>query len=378
ELLQKYLRHFPDDTEVKAFHHRLLDFTSNDPKQAQTAFVEAKKLKLRLQQYPENPQKALLSGDEKNDLKALLPYHQELNKTYNQLLALEEDNRILQVLGEDLKEVKKLVKEGYLNKAQSLIKEMQHEHENQVGVESEIKKWQEEITLNIEEGKKTFNEVERIFRSGFVTEGADKLNDMLKSFQDHKKAVALKKEIDAVKDKSLLQIKIGDKLINLNIYFKPEITIGRLDDDVKPDIAFDDRRISRKHAVIRWVEGRMEIEDFDSTGGTFINGEKISVSELKDRQTLNFAKFMEFNVLAGQQGEKTSGVLLSGKNGNYLILRSQFSFGLKGNKISTSQPQMEIQYKNKIPVLTWENGYCVLAPGKTAQTPAGKIEVPGA
>lgn len=33
--------------------------------------------------------------------------------------------------------------------------------------------------------------------------------------------------------------------------------------------------ISRRHAVIEWVEGKLQIIDLDSTNGTFVNGKKI-------------------------------------------------------------------------------------------------------
>ncbi|MEK0189488.1 FHA domain-containing protein, partial [Microcoleus anatoxicus] len=33
--------------------------------------------------------------------------------------------------------------------------------------------------------------------------------------------------------------------------------------------------ISRHHAVIEWVEGKLQIIDLDSTNGTFVNGKKL-------------------------------------------------------------------------------------------------------
>jgi pSer/pThr/pTyr-binding forkhead associated (FHA) protein len=33
--------------------------------------------------------------------------------------------------------------------------------------------------------------------------------------------------------------------------------------------------ISRRHAVIEWVEGKLQIIDLDSTNGTFVNGKKL-------------------------------------------------------------------------------------------------------
>jgi pSer/pThr/pTyr-binding forkhead associated (FHA) protein len=33
--------------------------------------------------------------------------------------------------------------------------------------------------------------------------------------------------------------------------------------------------ISRRHAVIEWVEGKLQVIDLDSTNGTFVNGKKL-------------------------------------------------------------------------------------------------------
>ena len=41
-------------------------------------------------------------------------------------------------------------------------------------------------------------------------------------------------------------------------------------------ITVDDAELSRRHAVVRIVDGRVEIEDLGSLNGTFVNGEQIS------------------------------------------------------------------------------------------------------
>ncbi|MCC2685179.1 MAG: transcriptional regulator, partial [Paenibacillaceae bacterium] len=50
-----------------------------------------------------------------------------------------------------------------------------------------------------------------------------------------------------------------------------DIVIGRASPDNKPDIAFANAFISRRHVRISRVNGRAYLEDLDSTHGTEIN-----------------------------------------------------------------------------------------------------------
>ncbi|MFP4600862.1 MAG: DUF4388 domain-containing protein [Persicimonas sp.] len=58
-----------------------------------------------------------------------------------------------------------------------------------------------------------------------------------------------------------------------------EILIGR---SSELDMVLVEDMVSRKHARISARNGALEIEDFGSTNGTFVNGEKISKSRLKE------------------------------------------------------------------------------------------------
>lgn len=55
------------------------------------------------------------------------------------------------------------------------------------------------------------------------------------------------------------------------------INIGRRQDN---QLIIDDTRISRVHAQLRAIKGRYVIFDLDSSGGTFVNGERIRRSTL--------------------------------------------------------------------------------------------------
>jgi predicted component of type VI protein secretion system len=51
-----------------------------------------------------------------------------------------------------------------------------------------------------------------------------------------------------------------------------EIVLGRREGD----LVIDDLEVSRRHAVIRARDGVIEIDDLDSTNGTFVNGSRIA------------------------------------------------------------------------------------------------------
>jgi pSer/pThr/pTyr-binding forkhead associated (FHA) protein len=66
------------------------------------------------------------------------------------------------------------------------------------------------------------------------------------------------------------------------------INIGRRFEN---HIVIDDPRISRFHAQLRAVDGRFELFDMDSTGGTYINGMRISKSILYPGDEISLAGF---------------------------------------------------------------------------------------
>jgi hypothetical protein len=61
----------------------------------------------------------------------------------------------------------------------------------------------------------------------------------------------------------------GTRIFNLE---RVAVNIGRRPDN---HLLIDDPRVSRVHAQIRAVRGRYVIFDLDSTGGTYVNGERI-------------------------------------------------------------------------------------------------------
>ena len=61
-------------------------------------------------------------------------------------------------------------------------------------------------------------------------------------------------------------------------------TLGR---GLENDLVIEDRRVSRYHAQIRDVQGRLSVIDLESTNGTFVNGERVHECVLRDGDRLS-------------------------------------------------------------------------------------------
>lgn len=75
----------------------------------------------------------------------------------------------------------------------------------------------------------------------------------------------------------------GRKVFPLN---GPVINIGRR---LENHLAIDDPRVSRTHAQLRAIKGRYVLFDLNSTGGTFINGQRTSQSILYPGDVISLA-----------------------------------------------------------------------------------------
>jgi pSer/pThr/pTyr-binding forkhead associated (FHA) protein len=75
----------------------------------------------------------------------------------------------------------------------------------------------------------------------------------------------------------------GTKIIPLN---RPVINIGRRLDN---QVVIDDPRVSRNHAQLRVAKGRFALFDLNSTGGTFINGQRANQSILYPGDVISLA-----------------------------------------------------------------------------------------
>lgn len=75
----------------------------------------------------------------------------------------------------------------------------------------------------------------------------------------------------------------GVKLFPLKV---PVINIGRRLDN---QLVIDDPRISRNHAQLRAIKGRYIVFDLNSTGGTFVNGQRTSQTVLYPGDVISLA-----------------------------------------------------------------------------------------
>ena len=75
----------------------------------------------------------------------------------------------------------------------------------------------------------------------------------------------------------------GVKVFSL---LQPVINIGRRMDN---QLVIDDPRISRNHAQLRIINGRYVVFDLNSTGGTFVNGQRTSQSVIYPGDVISLA-----------------------------------------------------------------------------------------
>jgi hypothetical protein len=75
----------------------------------------------------------------------------------------------------------------------------------------------------------------------------------------------------------------GVKVFSLN---QPVVNIGRRVDN---HLVVDDPRVSRYHAQIRAIKGRFVLFDLNSTGGTYVNGQRINQTVLYPGDVISLA-----------------------------------------------------------------------------------------
>lgn len=337
QLVEKYLRYFPNDSEAIAFKERLLDFTNGDPKKAQEAFVEAEKMKFRLKQAGENPLKATLSPGEKEHLQALLPYHPELKSSYLALVSGEEKARHEQQLKEKTKALQQLLEAGKIYEARQLLRKTKQE-----GFESpETDHIEKEINEKTALAEEKWNGFIQMLANGETASLKNNLIAILNEFPDFPAATAFHKQMLEATGKTRFLLKPQDNTgKTIAVLSGNTFILGRNDEDRKPDIAFDDKRVSRQHCRISLSEGKPVVEDLGSTGGTYVNGDKISKRKLVTGDLLNLARLVDLDIsLFNTKEGEVGGILLSAVNTGYLLLFSSVSFSVKKGTFSPGNPK---------------------------------------
>jgi hypothetical protein len=91
-----------------------------------------------------------------------------------------------------------------------------------------------------------------------------------------------KEEGENIPENAFLIIE-GTKVHPLN---EPVVNIGRR---LENQLVIDDPRVSRNHAQLRAIKGRFVLFDLNSTGGTFVNGQRTSQTVLYPGDVISLA-----------------------------------------------------------------------------------------
>lgn len=349
ELADKIIEQFPEHFETKAFRERVLDFTNNDPKQAQIAFVEAKKLELRLQMFQKNPQDALLHAKEKENLIPLLPYHTGLQTSYNLLVAKEEEREREEQFQTELNDFEKMIDNGMLEKA----KEMLHRLENYNLNTSDISNLKVSFQKKEENALQQLKSVNTSLRSGNIRETKQLLSEFLSSYPDNPRGLELQNQFSSSSGSNKIRLQSKNDSAQIFIYFQDEIIIGRRDKNIHLDIELDDRRISRPHASIELLEDHVILKDLNSTGGTFVNGKKILTQSLENEDRITLAKVVDFEVRTPRTlGKNENGICLIHNKDQYLLVKSNLSFDFSNFLIQFSDPKYAITHDEELTIFT--------------------------
>jgi pSer/pThr/pTyr-binding forkhead associated (FHA) protein len=100
--------------------------------------------------------------------------------------------------------------------------------------------------------------------------GMDDIQDTSNDLQDTSTENSGSSEAEISIPENVFLIFQGVKAIPLN---KPVVSIGRSHDNT---VVIDDPRISRHHVEVRVINDRFVVFDLHSTGGTFVNGQRVN------------------------------------------------------------------------------------------------------
>jgi hypothetical protein len=328
ELVDKYLAYFPDDTAVRAFRERLLDFTNNDPKKAQMAYVEAQKMRQRLNMYGQNANISLLSGDERRELNNLVPYHPELKAALGLVLQIEDQQQKYKELAPQIQSVKALISSAKLAVAHEECEALLLKHPENPAAK--------ELHDRIDELKyrsaKLIAECSSALVSGDLARARTLLAEATKICVDSPETLKMTAGMREAKGISGIKLSSKNGPFTLAILFKDRVMIGRPDGGDIPDISIDDRRMSRRHAQITLRADGVGIEDLGSTAGTVVGGERVTSGDLSEGKTLTMAKAFDFavSVKRGEDGTLNSALLKSGEQA-FMLVKTDARFEFDGH-----------------------------------------------
>lgn len=75
------------------------------------------------------------------------------------------------------------------------------------------------------------------------------------------------------------------------------------------DVVLADLAVSRRHARIRWQDEELVLEDLGSSGGTYVNGERVQRCSLRPGDVVRFGSKTEYRV---ESADLTSATFVEG------------------------------------------------------------------
>src|SRR6478609_6414628 len=84
-----------------------------------------------------------------------------------------------------------------------------------------------------------------------------------------------------------LVLKLGDNVLQNYVFDKDVMSIGRSRDN---DIVVENLSVSRNHARIRRQNGKYILTDLNSANGTYVNGVKVSKTEIVNDDVISVGK----------------------------------------------------------------------------------------
>ena len=83
-------------------------------------------------------------------------------------------------------------------------------------------------------------------------------------------------------------VKLGDRVVQKYLLYKDQkMSIGRAPDN---DIAIENPAVSRRHSAIQMIDGRYILEDNNSANGTYVNGVRVTRTEILDKDVITIGK----------------------------------------------------------------------------------------
>ncbi len=83
-------------------------------------------------------------------------------------------------------------------------------------------------------------------------------------------------------------VKLGDRVVQKYLLYKDQrMSVGRAPDN---EIAIENPAVSRRHATVQMVNGRYIIEDNNSANGTYVNGVRVTKTEILDKDVITIGK----------------------------------------------------------------------------------------